>query len=69
MEKSEMKNRDITTRGEKSESVMRESSALFSERLSGLKAGSADVLTLGVTIYQSTDTLDVWIPTATGTTV
>ena len=37
--------------------------------LSSLEAGSADVLTLGVAVYKSTDALDVWIPAATGTAV
>ena len=36
---------------------------------SGLEAGSADVLALGVTVNQGADALDIWIPTAAGTTV
>ena len=36
---------------------------------SGLEAGSADVLALGVTVYERTDALDIWLPTATGTTI
>ena len=36
---------------------------------SGLEAGSADVLALGVTVHQGADALDIWIPTAAGTTV
>jgi hypothetical protein len=36
---------------------------------SGLEAGSADVLALGVTVYKGADTLDIWIPATTGTTV
>jgi hypothetical protein len=36
---------------------------------SGLEAGCADVLALGVTVYQGADALDIWIPTAAGTTV
>ena len=36
---------------------------------SGLKAGSADILALGVTVHQGADALDIWIPTAAGTTV
>ena len=37
--------------------------------LSSLEAGGADVLALGVTIYESTDALDIWIPAATGTAI
>jgi len=36
---------------------------------SGLEAGSADVLALGVTVNQGADALDIRVPTATGTTV
>ncbi len=36
---------------------------------SGLEAGSADVLALGVTVNQGADALDIWVPTAAGTTV
>jgi hypothetical protein len=36
---------------------------------SGLEAGSADILALRVTVYESADALDIWIPTTTGTTV
>ena len=36
---------------------------------SGLEAGSADVLALGVTVHQGANALDIWIPTAAGTTV
>ena len=37
--------------------------------LSSLEAGGADVLTLGVTIDQCADALNVWIPTTTSATV
>ncbi len=33
-----------------------------------LKARRADVLTLGMSAYESTDALDIWIPAATGLT-
>jgi hypothetical protein len=36
---------------------------------SGLEAGSADILALGVTVNQGANALDIWIPTAAGTTV
>jgi len=36
---------------------------------SGLEAGSADVLALGVTVNQGADALDIRVPTAAGTTV
>ena len=36
---------------------------------SGLEAGSADVLALGVAINEGADSLDIGVPTATGTTV
>ena len=36
---------------------------------SGLKAGSADILTLGVSVNQGADALNIWIPTAAGTAV
>ena len=36
---------------------------------SGLEAGSADVLALGVTVHQGADALDIRVPTAAGTTV
>ena len=48
---------------------------IFKEReslardFSGLEAGSADVLALGVTVHQGADALDIRVPTATGTTV
>ncbi|MEY2732283.1 MAG: hypothetical protein RLZZ523_154 [Actinomycetota bacterium] len=41
----------------------------LASNFSGLEAGSTDVLTLGVTVYKSTDALDIWIPATTGTTV
>jgi len=41
----------------------------LASNFSGLEAGSADVLALGVTVYQGADALDIWIPTTTGTTV
>ena len=37
--------------------------------LSSLEAGGAYVLALGVTVYESTDALDIWIPAATGTAI
>ena len=36
---------------------------------SGLEAGSADVLAFGVTVDQSANALDIWVPAATGTTI
>lgn len=41
----------------------------LASNFSGLEAGSTDVLTLGVTVYESTDALDIWIPAATGTAI
>ena len=37
--------------------------------LSSLEAGSAYILALGVSINESADALDIWIPAAAGTTV
>ena len=36
---------------------------------SGLEAGSADVLALGVTVDQGANALNIWVPAATGTTI
>lgn len=37
--------------------------------LSSLEAGGADILTLGVAIYQGADTPDIRIPSATGSAI
>jgi hypothetical protein len=36
---------------------------------SGLEAGSADILTLGIAIDQCANALNIWVPATTGTTV
>ena len=41
----------------------------LARHFSRLEAGSADVLALGITVNQGADALDIWIPTAAGTTV
>lgn len=42
---------------------------MLARDLSSLKAGSADILTLGVPVNEGTDPLDIWIPAATGTAI
>ena len=61
-------NRATNIVGRTGKKLQVEESYLASD-FSGLEAGSTDVLALGVTIYQGADALDIWIPTATGTTV
>lgn len=41
----------------------------LTSNFSGLKAGGAYVLSLCISVNQGADTLDIWIPTTTGTTV
>lgn len=63
-------NRDINTTG-KNPSPQRAEWKGFelASDLSGLEAGSAYILAFGVSVNESADALDIWIPTATGTTV
>ena len=69
MEKQFLVRRVTNTTGKRNEwmeSLKREGLA---RDFSGLEAGSADVLALGVTVNQGADALDIRVPTAAGTTV
>ena len=58
-------NRDINTAGKSPSSY----ETKLARYLSSLEAGSAYILALGVSINESADALDIWIPAAAGTTV
>ena len=68
MENFEEVTRDTNTVGDCYRSCEKEEGYLASN-FSGLEAGSADVLTLGVSVNQGADALNIRIPATTGTTV
>ena len=69
MEKLFLVKRVTNTTGKRNEWMESLKRKGLARDFSGLEAGSADVLALGVTVHQGANALDIWIPTAAGTTV
>jgi hypothetical protein len=64
-----MEKRDTNIVGKKKLARSVESKRYLTCDFSGLEAGSADILTLGIAVHQGANALNIWVPAATGTTV